>query len=254
MRASEVTIERPTQSANISPAVGPDAPVMEILRTTRAIRQLAPDPLPRELIRTVIEAATWAPSGGNSQPTNYLVVTDRAKLASLADLWGRVIDDFQAMAESAGIEVPDDASHRRTAEATRYMRDHFAEVPALVVICDGPTWCRPARGPLATLWTMVRRNGLAATLRIARAKSPVARSEAASYYPAAQNLLIAARAHGLGACFTCWHLLAEDEFKRVLGIPPEVRTWAIIPIGYPLRPFGPVNRRPVDEVVHWNTW
>ncbi len=110
------------------------------------------------------------------------------------------------------------------------------------------------RGPLSMLWAMVRRGGLGRTIRIVRARPRFLRGEAASFYPAAENLLLAARAHGLAACFTSWHLFAEDEFKRVIGIPEDVRTWGIIPIGYPLRQFGPVNRRPVDDVIHWETW
>jgi nitroreductase len=69
-----------------------------------------------------------------------------------------------------------------------------------------------------------------------------------------ENLLLAARAHGLAACLTSWHLFAEDDTKDVLGIPKDVRTWAIIPIGYPLKAFGPVNRRPVDEAIRWERW
>jgi nitroreductase len=80
------------------------------------------------------------------------------------------------------------------------------------------------------------------------------RAEAGFFYPAVENLLLAARAHGLAACLTSWHLFAEDEFKAVIGIPKEVQTWAIIPIGWPLRRFGPVNRRPVDEVIHRERW
>ena len=81
-----------------------------------------------------------------------------------------------------------------------------------------------------------------------------ARTEGASVYPAVENLLLAARAHGLAACLTTWHLLTEDEFKEVLGIPKNVKTWAVIPIGWPLRRFGPIRRRPVDEVIHHERW
>jgi nitroreductase len=79
-------------------------------------------------------------------------------------------------------------------------------------------------------------------------------ADAGSAAPAVENLLLAARAHGLAACLTSWHLFAEDEFKAVIGIPKEVQTWAIIPIGWPLRRFGPVNRRPVDELIHRERW
>jgi nitroreductase len=236
------------------PCLGADAPIMEIMRTTRAMRHLSPQPVPAELLRAIIEAATWAPSGGNWQPANFVVVTDRARMAALASLWGRVIDDFRLLTASAGIASGADASHRATAGSIDYMRAHFAETPALIVICEDPRALGITRGSLSIMWALIRSGGLRRAFRMAAARPHFARSEGASYYPAAENLLLAARAHGLAACFTSWHLLAEEEFKRVIGIPRAIRTWAIIPVGYPLKRFGPVNRRPVEEVIHWDGW
>ena len=81
-----------------------------------------------------------------------------------------------------------------------------------------------------------------------------ARSEAASIYPGVQNLLLTARALGLGATLTTWHLMIEADFKRVLGIPRGVHAFAVIPVGWPVGEFGPVRRRPVAEVVHLDRW
>ena len=78
--------------------------------------------------------------------------------------------------------------------------------------------------------------------------------EAASIYPGIQNLLLAARALGLGATMTTWHLFFEDEYKKVLGIPRRTKTFAVIPVGYPLGNFGPVARRPVADVLHLDRW
>jgi nitroreductase len=80
------------------------------------------------------------------------------------------------------------------------------------------------------------------------------RSEAASVYPGVQNLLLAARAHGLAATLTTWHLGLESEFKGILGIPRSVKTFAIIPIGWPLGNMGPVKRQPAAEVIHRDRW
>ncbi len=77
---------------------------------------------------------------------------------------------------------------------------------------------------------------------------------AASCYPGVQNLHLAARALGLGATLTLWHLFLEDDFKRALGIPRLVTLFALIPMGYPRGHFGPVRRPPVAEVVHWDCW
>ena len=78
--------------------------------------------------------------------------------------------------------------------------------------------------------------------------------EGATLYPAVQNLLLAARALGLGAHITTGHLLAEAEWKRVLGIPEGVNALAVVPLGWPLGRFGPVKRKPVGEVLHRETW
>jgi nitroreductase len=73
-------------------------------------------------------------------------------------------------------------------------------------------------------------------------------------YPAAQNLIVAARALGLGATFTTFQRRAEAVVRGTLDIPDDVRMAALIPVGWPDRPHGPVNRRPVEEVIHWNAW
>ncbi len=77
--------------------------------------------------------------------------------------------------------------------------------------------------------------------------------EASSIYPAVQNLLLAARAHGLAATMTIWHMFREKDFRRVLGLPKDMGLYALVPIGWPEGNFGPVRRRPVDEVLHWQT-
>jgi nitroreductase len=234
--------------------MGPDAGIMAVMVTTRAMRHLAPDPVPFELLRTVIEAATWAPSGGNKQVARYVVVTDRAVIARLAPLWRRVIEDYRIMLEAGGVEAASDASTLRMQASIEYQRDHFAEIPALIVVCGEPGGFGATRSAMAGFAFLLRRVGLRRAVALARAIRRAGRAEAAFFYPAVQNLLLAARAHGLAACLTSWHLFAEDEFKAVIGIPKEVQSWAIIPIGWPLRRFGPVNRRPVDEVIHRERW
>ncbi len=234
--------------------MGPDAGIMAVMATTRAMRHLAPEPVPYELLRTVIEAATWAPSGGNKQIARYVVVTDREVMARLAPLWRRVIEDYRLMLEAGGVEAGSAPSTLRMEASVEYQRDHFADIPALIVVCAEPGGFGQTRSATATLAFLVRRVGLRRAVGLARAISRAGRAEAGFYYPAVENLLLAARAHGLAACLTSWHLFAEDEFKAVIGIPKEVQTWAIIPVGWPLRRFGPVNRRPVDEVIHRERW
>jgi nitroreductase len=248
----------PARPPAVSPAqdvpIGPDAGIMTILATTRAMRHLAPDPVPDELIRSVIQAATWAPSGGNSQVARYLVVTDREVMARLAPLWGRAIDDYRLILRAGGVRDGTDESWLRMRAAIDYQREHFAEIPALIVICQEPGAYAVTRSTAGALAYLVRRVGFRRTLDLFRRFSRARRGEAGAIYPGVQNLLLAARAHGLAACLTSWHLFVEDEFKAVIGIPKDVRTWAIIPIGWPLRRFGPVRRRPVDEVIRRERW
>ena len=257
-------LERPPATSAVpgpppaSPAqdvpMGPDAGIMAVMATTRAMRHLAPDSVPYELLRTVIEAATWAPSGMNKQLARYVVVTDREVMARLAPLWRRVMEDYWLFQEAGGVKMGSDPSTLRMLASLEYQRDHFAEIPALIVVCGEPSGFGFTRSSTGFLAFLVRRVGLRRALGLARGVSRLRRTDAGFYYPAVENLLLAARAHGLAACLTTWHLFAEDEFKAVIGIPKEVQTWAIIPIGWPLRRFGPVNRRPVDEVIHRERW
>jgi nitroreductase len=81
-----------------------------------------------------------------------------------------------------------------------------------------------------------------------------ARAEAGSVYPGVQNLLLTARTLGLGAVITTWHLLLESEFKAVLGVPRGVRSFCVIPVGWPEGNFGPVKRKPIGEAIHRDRW
>ena len=236
--------------------VGTDAPILEVMATMRAMRRLKPDPVPDELLEQLVDAATWAPSGGNIQAYSFVVVTHREQMARLAELW-RVVCDFY-LASFATV-VPEHMSERRyeaLRDALRFQRDHFHETPAVIVPCyQLSAWT----GRLQRQWRQFADSvrGLGARRAATFAAGLPAfsgRSEAASVYPGVQNLLLAARALGLGATLTTWHLALEPEFKAVLGIPRSVKTFAVIPVGWPRGNFGPVVRRPAAEVIHRDRW
>lgn len=250
------TAADPVASPPCEVPIGPDSPILAIMSTARAMRHLAPDPVPDELISSLIEAATWAPTGGNAQGEAFVVVTDPETKARLAALWRRVVDDYRLLMEAAIPGIGSNPSTARVRESVTYQRYHFAETPAIIVACyDQRAMRERARGPLRTAIAAARKAGLRRTAGLFRAWPTIAqRSEAASIYPAVENLLLAARAHGLAACLTTWHLLAEAEFKGVLGIPKNVKTFAVIPVGWPLRRFGPVKRGPVESVIHRERW
>lgn len=236
--------------------VGPDAPILEVMATMRAMRRLKPDPVAPELLDALVEAATWAPSGGNLQAYSYVVVTDRAQMSRLAEPW-RAVATFYL--DSVGAVAPPHMAadkFERFRDALRFQRDHFHETPAVIVPCY------EAANPLSRL--AAERDRFSQALRSLGARRTAAliaglgrtsaMSEAASVYPGVQNLLLAARAHGLGATLTTWHLMLEGEFKAVLGIPRRVKTFAIIPVGWPRGNFGPVVRRPAADAVHRDRW
>ena len=196
--------------------------VLDAIRTCRAMRYLRPDPVPEEMLREILEAATCAPSPGNSQGWDFIVVKDPPMRPELA---GILRDGIRPLLPPAA--AGPDPSKRRLLESAHHLIDHALEVPVWVMVCGRPVY--PAAAPSAD-WI------------------------ASAVYPAAQNVLLAARALGLGATFTTWHLPSEAAVRELLGIPPEARIAVTIPIGWPARDFGPVRRRPLDEVVHWGRW
>jgi nitroreductase len=219
--------------------------LFETMATMRAMRRLSPEPVPAELLRRLVEAATWAPSGGNLQRHHYVVVTERPRIAALADVWRRAVELYLDQISVAPNHV-DEAAFARMRDAIRFQAEHFEDVPALIAACYEARHARPA------LAGVVRVLGVGGTLRAWRSRRrAVLLTEAASVYPGVENLLLAARALGLGACLTLWHLPLEHEVASVLGLPPHVRAFALIPVGWPLGRFGPVRRRPVDDVLHW---
>ena len=112
---------------------------------------------------------------------------------------------------------------QRMLAARDHLTEHFHEAPVLIVCC------------------LVGDSGSGV-------------GAGASIYPAVQNMLLAARALGLGATLTTRHLLYEKEVDEILGLPREAHTFAIIPIGYPLGRFGPVSRAPVEQVTFLDRW
>ena len=197
---------------------------LEALETTRAIRYLRPDPVPDELIEKVLYAATRASNPGNSQGWHFLVVRDAERKRRLRDaVSGAMRGMVSAVQSGEGV----DPRARRMLEGAAHLCETLDRVPVLIVVCAGNVY--PPGQPLEMyVWSAV--------------------------YPASQNLIVAARALGLGTTFTTFHSLAEKEVREILEIPDDVYIGTIIPMGFPDRPFGPVARRPVQEVVHYDHW
>jgi nitroreductase len=199
--------------------------LFEIMRTTRSMRRLKPDKVPETLIRQVLEAGICAASGGNMQSWRFVVVEDAAVKQEVGAYYRRAWHEQAAPRYRAGQPPPgvDAARFQRMLAAAEHLADHIHEAPVWIVPC------------------------LIAT-------SAIPRISGSSIYPAVQNMLLAARALGLGATLTTLHLLFERESEAALGLPPDAHSYAILPIGYPLGRFGPVARAPLAEVVYRNRW
>jgi nitroreductase len=197
--------------------------VFEAMETARAIRYLKDDPVPTELIEKLVWAATRASSPGNSQAWGFVVVTDPDKKARIG---GAVADAVSGTIRDPGPDA--DRSVRLMLRGAKALAEGLATAPVLVLVCGRMTYPTPEKPDELMVWS--------------------------ACYPAAQNLIVAARALGLGATFTTFQRRAEHVVRETLGIPDDVRMAALIPIGWPDRPHGPVNRRPVDEVIHWEGW
>lgn len=236
--------------------LGADAPILEVMRTMRAMRRLAPDPVPGELLERLVEAATWAPSGSNAQAYEFVVVTDPAVMAELAPLWRRCVESYMTLVGDRRPATMDDARFDALRRAIAYQAEHFAATPALIVPCYRyPTDpLAVVRDPGATLRGLEQLGAEGTARLLARLQRIGLLAEASSIYPGVQNLLLAARALGLGANITIWHLFLEHEWKAVLGIPRGVHTYAVIPVGWPLGRFGPVARRDVRSAIHRDHW
>lgn len=196
-----------------------DMPIGEAMRTQRAIRRLTTDPVSDELVKELLALATKAPTAQNHQAWEFIVVRDPEVIAKLAKLNRRV---WRLVDRPVAWLNRKNERFVRTHKATAHQVDHFEEIPVLIVCCMTAT--RHAPFPV------------------------VAASSYGSVFPAVQNLLLAARAVGLGANLVTMPLTINRAARKVLGIPWKITPVAIVPLGWPTGKYGPTTRRPVAEV------
>jgi nitroreductase len=208
------------------------------------LRRLKPDPVPDELISRILDAAIRAPSAGNAQNWAFVVVRDAEVRHRLGLIYRKASDIAAAMYAARGRPPHlSDRQFARMLQGGAYLWDHLGEAPVLLIPCQRrPVLPRPEALPPDIAAHYEEEIAYAGRIR------------GASIYPAVQNILLACRALGLGTTITTNHIRCEDEVKALLGIPEDVDTFALMPIGWPLDNFGPLTRRPLAEIVHTDRW
>ncbi|MDC2977219.1 nitroreductase family protein [bacterium] len=202
--------------------------VFEALYTTRAMRRVKEDPIPDEIIKSMIDSAIRAPSGSNRQDWRFVAVTDQEVRTQLADIyketWDYYVKSFYNSSSDLGASNLKDKeqieSVRRISNSASWLAENYDKVPLLVLAFsrNDPT--------------------------------------GSSIYPAIWSLMLAARSHGIGTCLTTVMSFKTEEVYEVLDIPAD-KGWALnatITAGYPLGKWGVAERKPVEEVTFLNKW
>ena len=222
----------------------PEIGLFEAIYSARALRRLKPDLVPDEIITRILDAAIRASSAGNAQNWAFVVVRDVEQRRRLGAIYRKASDIADAIYSARGrpAHMTED-QYRRFMASGAYLWDHMGDAPVLLVPCltERPT---PPRETLPAWVQAIYEDELAYARNI----------RGASIYPAVQNIILACRAFGLGTVITTNHIRCEDEVKTLVGIPEDVSTFALMPIGWPIDKFGPLTRRPVAEVVHADRW
>jgi nitroreductase len=231
------------------------ADLFDVMYSCRAMRRLKPDPVPEELLVQLVDAAIQSPSGSNAQTWHFVIVRDRSKLREVQLAWEQGWWFYRETVGKAPARPGEDLDAReRMMRAVDYMVKHLDETPAVIFACAREDTAMAAVLKSGGTWrAAIRHFGLAGTLRfVSSGLTAGVQGVDASIYPAVQNLLLAARALGLGAVLTTPHLLTPGLFERVLRLPKGTRIAAAIPVGWPKGTFGPVSRPAARDVISWD--
>jgi nitroreductase len=211
----------PGENASTDASIDDRNLVFAAMGTSRAVRRYTSEAVPPEIIEGLIWAATRAGSPENNQPWEFVVVTDPSMRAKVGQLVSAAAD-----MHAASLPATDDPGVKRTQEAAKRLVRNFGDTPVMIFVCH-----HVAEYPQPYVDAGVGHSAV---------------------FMAAANLLVAARALGLGAAFTFTHMLAGPALPELLELPDDVAIAVTIPVGWPERPVGPVSRRPYQDVLHWN--
>jgi nitroreductase len=219
-----------------------DIGLFEAIYSARSIRKLSADPVPQDMMTRVLETATQASSAGNAQNWVFMVVRDPELRAKLGAIYRKGSDIASTVYAARGRpEHLSEAQYQRIMGSGAWLWDHLAEAPVILIPC-------------LRLRAMPAREALPPEISYDDEVAYLDRIRGASIYPAIQNIILACRALGLGTVLTTNHLRCEADLKEALGIPDDVATFALMPIGWPLQNFGPLTRKPVREVSFADRW
>lgn len=207
----------------------------KLLTTTRSIRKRLDltRSVPPELIEECLEVALQSPSATNTQKWRFVVVSDARKRAAIAKIYKQAFQEYWAQADEAaqayGTDDAQSAEADRLIDSAVYLSEHLGEVPVHVLFCIED---RIDPGSLFQQSTVF-----------------------GSILPAAWSFMLAARARGLGCCWTTVHLLHADETAQLLDIPDTVQQAVLLPVAYYTgRDFKVAPRTPAAESTHWDGW
>lgn len=202
----------------------------DVVRSTATVRYYKPDPIPVELLGQVLDAARWAPSGGNRQPLRLIVVRDAQKKQQLQDLYVPIWDNYVAGIRQGSVRV---GARPGIIDHADHFAHHMAEIPVLLLVCARLADVHPTDHQLGRLSVV----------------------GGASIYPAVQNVLLAARNVGLGSALTTLHAAVEPQLKPMFGIPDDISVVAMVTLGWPAQAFpNQLTRRPLGEMVFADTY
>jgi nitroreductase len=208
----------------------------DALMTTRSMRRLSDEPVADDVVEAILAAAVQASSGGNIQPYQYLVVTDPERRAALGALYEQAWDRYRPAVEAATPPAKTEearVAHQRNVEASDHLARTVGEVPVLVLV-------------------LVPR--ISMTLQDAHGEDLDVGSVLASVYPAVQNLILAARAFGLGTTLTTVIRIVDEQARAVAEVPDRYEIAALLPLGHPTGRWGVARRRPASSLTSWNTF
>jgi nitroreductase len=217
-----------------------EASLFDTMYSARALRRYKTDPIPDDVMTKILDAAIRAPSGSNQQNWVFVVVKDAAKKQKISDIYARGAKILATVYANRPRPAHMDEKQFQTLwNSANYLFEHMHEAPVLLFACLKTD----TGGPIPNM-----------PPEVAAAMGKMARIGGSSIYPAVQNIILACRAFGIGTVLTTLHVFYEDEVKEILGLPRDIQTYALLPMGYPINKFGPLKRRPVSEVAYLDSY